>query len=99
MAENHGMLFTFPEESNINFWMKDMMFPLDFIYLDKNFKVVDTISDQEPCPLKGDCPLIKTKSKFTYVIEVNSGFIEKNEIEIGTQFKKDTSYKLPGFSK
>jgi uncharacterized membrane protein (UPF0127 family) len=33
IPENYGMLFVFPEDENVGFWMKDMLVPIDIIWL------------------------------------------------------------------
>lgn len=33
LAENEGMLFLFPQPAQQNFWMRDMKFPIDIIWL------------------------------------------------------------------
>src|SRR3989344_9082121 len=41
LAEQTGILFVFPTAEQHAFWMKDMNFALDIIWLDKNWKIVD----------------------------------------------------------
>ena len=40
LAENEGMLFVFEKEGYYGFWMKDMNFPIDIAWLDKNKKII-----------------------------------------------------------
>ncbi|MCC6290679.1 DUF192 domain-containing protein [Candidatus Nomurabacteria bacterium] len=40
LPEDSGMLFVYPEDTVPAFWMKDMRFPIDIIWLDKNWMVV-----------------------------------------------------------
>src|SRR3989344_3005166 len=39
LPENAGMLFVFPEETKQGFWMKNVKFPLDFVWIDKEKKI------------------------------------------------------------
>src|ERR671923_23790 len=41
LNETEGMLFVFSEPRQYVFWMKDMKFPIDIIWLDSNKTVVD----------------------------------------------------------
>jgi len=82
LDENSGMLFIFDGESIRNFWMKNTLMPLDMIFLDSNKKIVDIITNAIPC--KADpCNFYSSESPSKYVVEVNSGYVKKNNISIG----------------
>jgi len=84
LGRNEGMLFVFGAEWWHVFWMKNVKIPLDLIYLDKNFKIVEIAAKQQPC--KGlFCPPIIPKAKSKYVIEVNAGTAERLNLWIGDQ--------------
>src|SRR6185312_5592099 len=40
MPADHGMLFTFDDEQERTFWMKNTHIPLDILYFDKKYKLV-----------------------------------------------------------
>jgi uncharacterized membrane protein (UPF0127 family) len=48
LPEKQGMLFVFPQLGIYSFWMKDMNFPLDIIWLDENLKIVDRLINVDP---------------------------------------------------
>ena len=81
MAENEGMLFVFEEPRRPIFWMKDMLIPLDFIYI-KDDQVVDLVENVQP---EGSNPVrrISPETNVLYVLEVNAGVVQKYNIEIG----------------
>lgn len=83
LPDNTGMLFLFPKSGIYPFWMKDMHFPLDFIWI-SNKKVSD-ITEKVPNPQNpGDqLPLYSSREPVDMVLEVNAGFVEKNHIKIG----------------
>jgi|GEM_PF-1047495 len=86
MPEDQGMIFLFDKPGKYSFWMKDMLFNLDFIFL-KNNQIVDTVSNVS-YPKKGETPLaINSRADFDKVIELNQGFIEKFKIEIGNKIQ------------
>lgn len=85
LDQNSGMLFVFDSYNIEYFWMKDMKFPLDIIWI-KDDTIVD-ISKNVPTP-KVEVPLnqlptYSPKEKVNYVLEVNAGFADKNKIKIG----------------
>lgn len=82
LKRNEGMMFVFSFEWRHAFWMKNVGFPLDFIYLDKNMKIVEMIENQPPCR-SFFCPVIIPKAKAKYVIEVNAGTAERLKLWIG----------------
>ena len=86
LEENEGMLFVF-EEKDISraFWMKDMEFSIDIIWIDDG-KIVQITRDVPPAnPGTSDAELKFYTSNQTidYVLEVNAGFAEKNQINVG----------------
>ncbi|MBP6925730.1 MAG: DUF192 domain-containing protein [Candidatus Pacebacteria bacterium] len=43
-----GMLFIFPQEGDLSFWMKDMYFPIDIVWLDQSFTIIDIRENIDP---------------------------------------------------
>ncbi len=77
-----GMLFIFNKPAIRSFWMRYMNFPIDIIWINDN-KVID-ISANVP----NDFSLInprtyKPSQPAQYVLEVNAGFVEKENIKVG----------------
>jgi len=83
MPENHGMFFLFDEESPRTFWMKNTKIPLDMLFLDKDMVVVEVKADIQPCA-EDPCPSYPSKPA-QYVLEINAGLAEKNNIVIGSK--------------
>ena len=81
LNENEGMLFVFGEEALHAFWMKNTLIPLDIIFIDENFDIID-IKHAVPCKAE-PCELYKPSKPAKYVLEVNEGFAEKNSIGVG----------------
>ena len=75
-----GMLFIFDNESLHGIWMKDMNFAIDILWIDEGHKVVDIKKDAKPESYP-EVFIPEVPSK--YVLEVNAGFLEENDIEIG----------------
>lgn len=83
LPDNSGMLFVFADESKYGFWMKNMNFPLDIIWVGRDKKVIDISRNVSPCG--SSCEGVVPREKAMYVLEANAGFIEANQIKIGEQ--------------
>ena len=84
MAENEGMIFIFQQSFIPAFWMKDMGFGLDIIWIDSE----NTIIDIEKNVLPETFPTtFSPPSPVKYVLEVNSGWSDKNKISSGDKLK------------
>lgn len=80
LKDSEGMFFVFEEKDYNGIWMKDMKFPIDIIWLDEEYSVVEIEENVLPetfPKIFGD----KTLSK--YVIEVSSGFVGRFGLNIG----------------
>jgi uncharacterized protein len=74
-----GMLFIFDKPGNYGFWMKDMNFPLDFVFINNN-RVIDLKQNISPETYPST---ITASSAFDKVLEVNSGYVSKYNLKIG----------------
>lgn len=88
LCENCGMLFVFQKKQVQSFWMKNMNFPLDIVWIDED--IIMDISKE--LPPEGESPQnIYTSNKpVDKVLELNSGYSEKYNLKIGTKI----TYKL-----
>lgn len=85
LRENEGMLFVFDTEGYYGIWMKDMNFPIDIAWLDKNKKIIyiKNAVGPETYPkvfyaFETDAPVLNL-----YVLETSAGFLAENNIKIG----------------
>ena len=88
LADNEGMLFVFENEAKWTFWMKEMLFPLDMLWIDAGCTVVDITENAlkpEPGQALQDLPRYFPKTLAQYVLEVNSGTAERTGISAGDQ--------------
>ena len=86
LNENQAMLFIFKEETIPNFWMKDMKFPIDIIWIDENLEISEISKNLKPCE-EDFCPTFKPKEKIKYVLEINAGLSEEFNFEVGDEVK------------
>jgi uncharacterized membrane protein (UPF0127 family) len=83
LRENEGMLFIYDTEDKWAMWMKDMNYPIDIIWLDKDKKVVYIVKNAPPesYPYESFTP----KQNAKYVLELPAGMVGKKAISIGKQ--------------
>jgi len=84
LKTDSGMLFVFDKPAVRCFWMKDMQFPIDIIWLDQNKKVMtikeNTSPDTYPESFCSDKPA-------QYVLETNAGQAKILGIQKGSQLQ------------
>ncbi len=78
---NSGMLFVFPGEQELTFWMKNTLIPLDIMFINSERKIV-SISTMTPCTAD-PCTLYPSNYAAQYALEVPAGFAVKHEIIVG----------------
>jgi len=91
IPENYGMLFVFPEDENVGFWMKDMLVPIDIIWLSDTGAILgieDSLSPSTypqayypPQPVK-------------YVLETKAGEARRQGWAIGSMVPLPAPYGL-----
>lgn len=82
LADNSGMLFIFPNYQTRFFWMKDMRFSLDIIWIKDN-QVVGCEKEVAVFQNVGYVSQVSSPELVNYVLEVNSGICKKYEIKAG----------------
>lgn len=81
LATSTGMLFVFPEPGIYPFWMKDMHFPIDIVWLDGDWCVVNITHDARPESYPDS---YHPTHEALYVLEVNSGVIASQGVDIAS---------------
>lgn len=91
LADNEGMLFDFRNVANKKpaFWMKDMKFDIDIIWIKEN--TVIGIERNVPPPQSSfdRLPLYQPPSEIDFVLEVNGGWSELYIANVGSKIKFD----------
>jgi len=81
LEEGASMLFIFPKDGQYRFWMKDMQFSIDMIWLDATKKIISIESDVSPESYPESFgPLTSTTR---YVLEVPTGTAKKFDLKVG----------------
>lgn len=82
LPSNTAMLFEFDKPDTHGIWMKDMLFPIDIIWLDHNKMIVNLLSNAEP----GSYPHVYYPPKNSlYVLEVRAGLIKDKGLKLGDE--------------
>ncbi len=80
-----GMLFVLEKPDYLDIWMKDMLFPIDVLWI-ANGKVVD-MRESVPPPIAGaplsSLPVYHPVAPVDFVLEVKGGFSRENNVRIG----------------
>ena len=89
LAENEAMLFVFDVEAEHRFWMKDMKFPIDIIWISRDKIVVDIEHNLQPCDLGLFCSSYEPEGDSLYALETVGGFAGKHRVVKGTPVEFD----------
>jgi len=82
LDENEGMLFIYPEERTLAFWMKNTLVPLDIAYADREGRIVD-IQQMEPQTIENH----PSAAPAQYALEMNQGWFAANGVRVGDRIE------------
>ena len=82
LKEGEGMIFLFPRQVSVGFWMKGTLIPLSIAYVDGD-RVVST-SEMVPCT-KDPCATYPPVAPYTAAVEAPAGFFPKYHVIAGTR--------------
>ena len=83
ILENEGMLFVYDAAGEHSFWMKDMKFNIDIIWIDENYQIVHIEKNLFPCSLEEECKIFSPNVNSKYVLEINANLTEKYNFKLG----------------
>lgn len=81
LAWGHGMLFEYPAPGFPGFWMKDMRFDIDIVWL-RDGRIVDLSHRVRHFP-EGPGPIIRPRELIDTVLEVPAGFAQAHSWRVG----------------
>ena len=82
MPADHGMIFVFPGEDRLSFYMKNTYIPLDIVYADAAGRVV-SIHAMQPLDLRS----VPARGPAKYAIELNQGTAARVGLKPGDQLQ------------
>ncbi len=80
LADSRGMLFIYDEPGIYGFWMKEMKFSIDLLWLDKDLKIVHVVPAASPDSYPS---VFYPSAEAEYVLEVPAGTTEQLGIKVG----------------
>ena len=81
LKDGRGMLFVFEKPDFYGFWMKDMHFAIDILWISGKNRIVGVVKQLSPDTFP---QVFYPNEPVKYVLEVPSGFAEKSGIDIGS---------------
>jgi len=78
LGRNEGMLFVFPTERPLSFWMKDTYVPLDIAFAGSDM-IIREIRDMAPLSTKST----RSIRSAMYALEAPAGWFEQNGVRVG----------------
>ena len=82
LGEREGKLFIFPETGDYGMWMKDMLIPIDIMWLDENFTIVhiehNVSPDTYPKTFRSPVPA-------RFVLETTAEFARAFNLQVGSK--------------
>lgn len=83
MKKNEAMLFVFPTIEYHSFYMKNTKIPLDILFIDEEYRIVNIKENAQPFDESG----ISSGAPIKYVLEVNGGQSQLYGIQVGDQIR------------
>jgi len=83
LAPDEGMFFVFPTADRYSFWMKEMLFPIDILWI-RGTELVDmTVDVPAPASFDEPLPLYRPAVPADRVLEVPAGFAKAHGLRLG----------------
>jgi len=88
LCDQCGMLFIYNTPDYYSFWMKETLIPLDIIWFNKDWQVVDYLTFAQPQGAReeADLPIYRPKQKAQFILEVPGGTTKRiTNFKIGSK--------------
>lgn len=80
LADGEGMLFVFAKDDRYAFWMKDMLFSIDILWLSKAGMIVHR---EENVASETYPTAFAPSTEARYVVELPAGYVAEHAIQVG----------------
>ncbi|MDP6514509.1 MAG: DUF192 domain-containing protein [SAR202 cluster bacterium] len=86
LAQDAGMLFVFPTEELVTFWMKDMLFDVDVLFINSSGSIIDIQTMQtESGVVDEQLTRYQSSGPALFALEINAGLAEQFGFQVGMQ--------------
>lgn len=85
LPEKTGMLFVFPEAATRAFWMSEMLFAIDIIWI-RDGRIVGFVEDA-PAPQGGRPATFYSNEPADMVLELEAGSVHRDGLKVGDAVK------------
>lgn len=82
LAENHGMLFVFPESGKYSLWMANTIIPLNAAFLDAEGVILAIVTMRPQ-----ESTIHSSPEHTAYALEMNAGWFDERRIRAGDKVK------------
>lgn len=79
---DEGKLFIFDQPDTLSFWMKDMKFPIDIIFINDD-KIVSIVENAKPVAANTNLPIYQPTAPSDKALEINAGLSKKYNFKPG----------------
>jgi uncharacterized membrane protein (UPF0127 family) len=98
LAPGTGMIFPYDEDALYTFWMKGMLIPLDFVWIDGKCTVADVTANvpppRDPNQSSG-LPVYSPSRPVRYILEITAGDLQAKGIRTGDPVRF-ANFQVPG---
>ncbi len=81
LAPGRGLLFIFPASATYGFWMKEMNFPIDIVWISEDLRIVHIAADVSPDTYP---KVFRPASPARYVLEMPAMSMREMDLQPGT---------------
>lgn len=89
MPADEGMVFLYPSENILKFWMKNTLIPLDMLFFDADMRLIHIERNATPHDLSPRGP----DSPVCVIVELNGGMAENTNIHLNDILSLNRPYK------
>ncbi len=93
LRDLQGKLLIFDESDYHGIWMKDMLFPIDIIWIDENLEIVDIESNVKPDTYPDT--IFGPQKPARYVLEMRAFFADSFQLKVGDRVNLPSDLLTP----